>query len=403
MTPLTAHSLIEHRSFNTLSSSSQSPEATRYDAVLVEEAYDTIRHRHRPRRGPCPQRARKVSGPNIRSKSAWLEKLERRLAQAKTLRSRVGDLKASFEQGAQNELKRRPWGRLKVSPPLRAFPLAEEAELPHGPDTLLDSIKACYIKLDTFWTNEVRHVTQAVKGRRLENVERDRWRIIGIALHDLVNDNAMNAPALDALQLPFRPGVVPLVKREVFQIASKLIPALQATQTALSSARGFQRESFSVLKSAHLQRLERANSNVERNTRRCLRFFESTIGYARKVVEYAGSAANQMRTARGPHERAVALLHAGPFAASIDVLTRAPDTVRKAIHEVAGKLRKGERIWGSLANADTQVYAALRAESAMTFDPSTVKQLKKMLCKINKETSVLDQLWMSCRRKFFAL
>ncbi|KAI0042179.1 hypothetical protein FA95DRAFT_1682712 [Auriscalpium vulgare] len=122
----------------------------------------------------------------IRSQSAWLDLLERRLELAKTLRSAAVDLGASFEKGVCKELR-------GVRAAVRACPLDQEVALFDELDELIGVIKACYVELDKFWTDEVRHVTQILKERRIQQGEGQYWRGLGSTLDGAVNGQSVSS------------------------------------------------------------------------------------------------------------------------------------------------------------------------------------------------------------------
>ncbi|KAI0041391.1 hypothetical protein FA95DRAFT_1565406 [Auriscalpium vulgare] len=338
----------------------------------------------------------------IRSQSAWLELLERRLGLAKTLRSAAVDLGASFEKGVCGELK-------GVRAVVRRCPLDEEAALFDELDELIGVIKACYVELDKFWTDEVRHIMQALKERRVDKGEGQYWRGVGNMLDAAVNDHETSSDALQSLPLPLphfnsiRSDTDPERQLDAPEIAATLIPAISSIQASLASARNFRRD-FSVLKAKHLRRLERACLNVEQNKQRCLRFFGDCVTYAGKAAESAGAAFSRPDPERvaamlGLRGRAATLMKEGPIASgcAAGALIRVPDSAGKKVNKSFSKLgemlRDGERLWRSIVHEDTHIVAALfRAEEEISIEGWSIKQLKKTLCKIDKEKGVLRRL-----------
>ncbi|KAI0042174.1 hypothetical protein FA95DRAFT_610902 [Auriscalpium vulgare] len=330
----------------------------------------------------------------IRSQSAWLDLLERRLELAKTLRSTAVDLGASFAKGVCKELK-------GVRAAVRACPFDQEAALFDGLDELIGVIKACYVELDKFWTDEVRHVTRALKERRIEQGEGQYWRGLGSTLDGAVNGHSQTPS--DTLQSLPRFNAS-RSHHKLDAPASTLIPAISAIQASLSSARTFRRD-FSVLKGKHLRCLEQVYLNVERNKQRCLQFFEGCVDYARKATESACAIFSRPKTERattmlGLREKATTLFNEGPIAGCPDALTRVPETagkkVCKSFSKLGAMLRDGEGIWRSILDADTHVFTALmRGEDELSIDCCSIKQLKKMLCRTDKERHILRRLSMT--------
>ncbi|KAI0038183.1 hypothetical protein FA95DRAFT_1284236 [Auriscalpium vulgare] len=331
----------------------------------------------------------------IRSQSAWLVLLERRLELAKTLRTNALDLKSSFEMGVCKELK-------GVRAAVRACPLADEADLLKELDTLIGAIKACYVELDKFWADELRHVTRALKEHRIEPGEVDRWRKFESTLEGILDDGTKGTPALETSR-PLELDVKPKHQLDVPAVAVTLIPAIHAIQTSLSSARGFNRSIFSALKPKHLQSLQQVHYNVAQHNTRCMRFLGDCVTYARKAAESACAALSRPAFARigaalGLRERATALIRARPLAGSVDVPETAGRKVCKAFRELGGMLRDGERLWRTIVDADTHVFAALvGGEERRSVGGCSTKQLTRLLCRMDREKSVLHSLSLASR------
>ncbi|KAI0038182.1 hypothetical protein FA95DRAFT_1613571 [Auriscalpium vulgare] len=345
----------------------------------------------------------------IRSQSAWLVLLERRLELAKTLRTDALDLKTSFEKGVCKELK-------GVRAAVRACPLADESDLLNELDTLISAIKACYVELDKFWADEVGHVTQALKEHRIERGEVDRWRKIEITLEGILDGGTMKTPASETLpslrppvglvkpahqvKMP-RPSVStvsdPSAQLGLPTIAVILIPAIHTIQTSLLSARSFNRHIFSVLKPKHLQSLQRAHFNVSQQNKRCLRFFGDCVSYARKAAESACAALSpatfpRVTAAFGLRERATALIRTCHLTGSVDVPETAGSKVCKAFRELGAMLRDADCLWRAIVDDDMHVFASLvRGEEKLFVLGCSTKQLMKLLGRMDGEKSVLQR------------
>jgi hypothetical protein len=55
-------------------------------------------------------------------------------------------------------------------------PLPEDDALFTEMDIVTDDIRRCYIEMDKFWVDEVQRATEALKNRRVDPEDIDRWR-----------------------------------------------------------------------------------------------------------------------------------------------------------------------------------------------------------------------------------
>ncbi|KAI0044485.1 hypothetical protein FA95DRAFT_254632 [Auriscalpium vulgare] len=157
-------------------------------AAQVAELRNTLR-RHRERYETFVKLSKEYAdeylqglSDEIKSQETWLARLERRLDLARQLQRNVAGLKESFRKDVCDELK-------GACAAVRARPLVEEAALFKELNELIDTIKECYIALDNFWMDEVRHVTQALK-LRIEHAEVDRWRKIDTETQSALDDES---------------------------------------------------------------------------------------------------------------------------------------------------------------------------------------------------------------------
>ncbi|KAI0248448.1 hypothetical protein BJV78DRAFT_1235937 [Lactifluus subvellereus] len=105
----------------------------------------------------------------IQQQSSFLTALERRLAMAKNLREQVVHLQKSYEDGTLDCIK-------KVRRTALSQPLPHDIDFFEEMDRILKEIQRCYNEMDRFWVDEVRRVTKALKDRRLDPEDIDRWR-----------------------------------------------------------------------------------------------------------------------------------------------------------------------------------------------------------------------------------
>ncbi|KAI0042302.1 hypothetical protein FA95DRAFT_1575825 [Auriscalpium vulgare] len=306
----------------------------------------------------------------IRSQGEWLDLLERRLDHAKTIRREAVVLKEEFEEDVCHELK----SVCGLSAPVKHHLRDEGLYLKELKD-LIDNIKACYIELDKFWLDEVRHVLQALKDHRIERGEVDRWRNIGDAMQSAFEPEpppALSAPMADIVPQPelrVTQRRVPQRRRDIPEIVSALIPTLHATTEQLRSARKFKR-TCSTLKPKDIKRLGQAYTNLERHKSRCVKFLQRSLDYVQDVVNISHFRPSVVcETATSDlHVRAMALTAAGPIVGGIDVLSFVSGTIAKhvkeALQKVQDRLREGERIWESIVRGNGHIFAMLLMNGA---------------------------------------
>ncbi|KAI0039824.1 hypothetical protein FA95DRAFT_1566915 [Auriscalpium vulgare] len=119
----------------------------------------------------------------------------------------------------------------------------------------------------------------------------------------------------------------------------------------------------------------------------------------------------------GLRDKATTLMNDGPIAGSTDMLARVPDSgasslvfhwnlferfhvawkkFSKSFGKIGVMLRDGEGIWRLILDADKCVFAALlRADEDHFIEGRSIKQLKKMLCRIHKDKCTLQRLSMT--------
>jgi len=127
-----------------------------------------------------------ISG-EIQKQGAFLETLENRLNMAKMLRGQAVALRTSHESGTINTWKDvRETGKA-VSCFCRnnsaeayflalSRPLPKDFDLLSEVDFVLAEIRRYYEELDKFWTNEIRRAVKALKMRRVDLRDIERWK-----------------------------------------------------------------------------------------------------------------------------------------------------------------------------------------------------------------------------------
>ncbi|KAI0058153.1 hypothetical protein BV25DRAFT_1294601 [Artomyces pyxidatus] len=210
----------------------------------------------------------------IQSQSAFLQTLERRLQQAKSLRGEVVDLIKSFEKETCGNLK-------SVRAAARAVPLPDDTPVFEALDGFLCGIRACYKDLDRFWIGEVRRVSKALKTCRVERDEVDRWKDIQLGLRTALNFSKDNPP--DPVVQPNRrkPGGRDVMD-DLGSIAVDLVPVMYAADSKLDAVR--LSATAALLKPARVISVHQAKFGLQRNEQGCLGFMQDCVGYGTKVV-----------------------------------------------------------------------------------------------------------------------
>ncbi|KAF8486437.1 hypothetical protein DFH94DRAFT_184077 [Russula ochroleuca] len=104
----------------------------------------------------------------IQQQSTVLDNLEKRLETAKKLRGEAVDLQRFYESGTVASMQ-----------DLRAIvsrPLSEDQTLFSEVDSVLTEIRQCYMELDMFWTEEIFRAIEALKMRRVDSTDFERWK-----------------------------------------------------------------------------------------------------------------------------------------------------------------------------------------------------------------------------------
>jgi hypothetical protein len=77
---------------------------------------------------------------------------------------------------------------LKHASQVLSQPLSQDTELFKEADLILKEIRRCYIEMDKFWVDEVHRVTKALKHRRVDPEDIDRWRHFRESLKQTIAD-----------------------------------------------------------------------------------------------------------------------------------------------------------------------------------------------------------------------
>ncbi|KAI0292997.1 hypothetical protein B0F90DRAFT_192083 [Multifurca ochricompacta] len=128
----------------------------------------------------------------IQQQSSFLDMLEKRLDMAKTLRGQAVDLRKSYENGTVNAMK-------KVRETALSQPLPEDFDLLSEVDFVLKEIRRCYMELDKFWIEEIRRAVKAVKTRRVDQEDIQRWRGFQAGLEETIKSWKVMSSSSDPL------------------------------------------------------------------------------------------------------------------------------------------------------------------------------------------------------------
>ncbi|KAH9965517.1 hypothetical protein BC827DRAFT_863525 [Russula dissimulans] len=109
-----------------------------------------------------------ISG-EIQQQRSFLETLEKRLDMAIMMRGQAVALRKSHESGTVASMK-----DVRVTALPR--PLPEDFDLFSEVDLVLAEIRRCYEELDKFWTDEICRAVKALKMRRVDLRDFERWK-----------------------------------------------------------------------------------------------------------------------------------------------------------------------------------------------------------------------------------
>jgi len=165
--------------------------------------------------------------------------------------------------------------------PVLSQPLPEDIGLFSEMGTILNEIRRCYIEMDKFWVEEVCRVTKALKDRRVDPEDIDRWKNIKESLTQTIAGLEKISTDKD---LTSRPNIRPSVQvHDLGPVAFSLSDRAKAAHRALKSARlGPSAEAF--LKPVHYSAMLRAECNLSENRGSCVEFLRECVRYGKTVV-----------------------------------------------------------------------------------------------------------------------
>ncbi|KAF8486434.1 hypothetical protein DFH94DRAFT_184029 [Russula ochroleuca] len=127
----------------------------------------------------------------IQQQSSFLEKLEERLEAARKLRGEAVGLQMLYESGIIATMK-----NLRATALSR--PLPEDDALFSEVDLLLTEIRQCYMELDKFWIEEISRASEALKMRRVDPTDLERWKNFHANLRKTIESWKNERPSGDA-------------------------------------------------------------------------------------------------------------------------------------------------------------------------------------------------------------
>ncbi|KAI0057597.1 hypothetical protein BV25DRAFT_1366702 [Artomyces pyxidatus] len=285
-----------------------------------------------------------------------------------------------------------------VSGAVMAASLPDDVKLFKELDTILKTIQTCYKDLDKFWIGEVRRVTKALKSRRMEKEDGDRWNGIEAALQEAIDIAKEDGSALRAASpaRPPDPCTPNLGQICIGTVAADMGPAMAMASTTLQVLYR------SVTPSPHELRLLRADLQLCRNRDAYLAFLQRCASYGRSVVSGCASLALRPvfprvkdmrdRRARG---RAILMQAAPPLSKASDDDGRVSRSCgyARVVCEIAALLQKTERAWDALCKRRNTVFARVLApddpDAYIHAGACSARQLSRALRAWAKEGEVL--------------
>jgi len=211
----------------------------------------------------------------IQEQSSFLEMLEKRLQMAKTLYGQAVHLRKSYESGTMDAMK-------NICKTALSQPLPEDFDLLREVHFVLDEIKRCYMELDKFWTEEIRHAIKAFEARRVDPDDVERWRGFKTSLEETIecwknnNQNGhMRRTSHNNNNLQDSSGA------DLRMIASSLSPSLGKLEEVLKRVR----ESASVASSLmNLGPVLQVKLGLTQNSELCLSFFRRCVDFGEIIT-----------------------------------------------------------------------------------------------------------------------
>ncbi|KAF8486068.1 hypothetical protein DFH94DRAFT_166762 [Russula ochroleuca] len=161
----------------------------------------------------------------IQRQSSFLDKLEERLETAKKLRREAVDLQILYESGTVATMKN---FRATALP----RPLPEDDALFSEVDLVLTEIRQCYMELDKFWTEEISRAIEALKMRRVDPTDFERWKSFHVNLKQTIESWKNELPSGGA-QIPPCNNTSSSKDADIGAIASSMSSVMGSLTSAL--------------------------------------------------------------------------------------------------------------------------------------------------------------------------
>ncbi|KAI0293002.1 hypothetical protein B0F90DRAFT_1920145 [Multifurca ochricompacta] len=214
----------------------------------------------------------------IQQQSSFLDMLEKRLDMAKTLRGQAVDLRKSYENGTVNAMK-------KVRETALSQPLPEDFDLLSEVDFVLKEIRRCYIELDKFWIEEIRRAVKAVKTRRVDQEDIQRWRGFQAGLEETIKSWKANAQGgVQTLARVNRPQEL-----EIAKVASRISLGIGLLEESLECVRMSASVEFSK---TSMPLILEVNMRFSMNSESCLGFLRRCVDFGKLIAVSCGSFSN---------------------------------------------------------------------------------------------------------------
>ncbi|KAF8461764.1 hypothetical protein DFH94DRAFT_71123 [Russula ochroleuca] len=209
----------------------------------------------------------------IKQQSSFLEKLEGRLECAKKLREDAIELQMLYESGTVATMQ-----DLRATALSR--PLPEDHALFSEVDSVLTEIRRCYMEMDKFWTEEISRAIEALKMRRVDPTDFERWKNFHANLKQTTESWKNEPPSGDA-QILRRNNASSSKEADIGAIASSFSSAMGLLTSALDRLHSSGSLKYSQLGPSSIQRIYvtfAANKDV------CLTLLQRCADYGVKLI-----------------------------------------------------------------------------------------------------------------------
>jgi len=211
----------------------------------------------------------------ILQQSSFLDALKRRLDRAKTLCNEVVQLRKSYEFGTLDYIK-------KIRRTVLSQPLHQDIDLFREMDIVLNEVRQCYIEMNKFWADEVRHVTKALMSRRIDPEDVSWWKNFGESLEDVIVLWATTPTGNGVVPHPSGNTQIPV--HDLGTVVSSLLEFAKAAQRALMAARLCTSAQLECVKPVHHSFLLTAEVKFSENRTSCLEYLRGCLRYGKSVV-----------------------------------------------------------------------------------------------------------------------